>query len=143
SSPTTANQDLKGQTVQVAGIWSGDEQKDFEQVLQGFEQQTGATVQYTSDGDELPTVLQTKIAGKNPPNIALLGQPGSIVQFAKEGALKPLPADVQSAVAAHQAPAWSKFATVNGQPYGVYFDASDKSVIWYNTKQFDSVGAQP
>ncbi|HVV21874.1 MAG TPA: extracellular solute-binding protein [Pseudonocardiaceae bacterium] len=142
SSPSTQNQDLKGQTIQVAGIWSGDEQKDFEQVLHAFEQQTGATVQYTSDGDELPTVLQTKIAGKNPPNIALLGQPGSIVQFAKEGALKPLPADVQAAVAAHQSPAWSKFTTVDGKPYGVYFDASDKSVIWYNTKQFDSVGAQ-
>jgi ABC-type glycerol-3-phosphate transport system substrate-binding protein len=141
SSPTTT-QDLKGQTIQVAGIWSGDEQKDFEQVLKAFEQQTGATVQYTSDGDELPTVLQTKVAGKNPPNIAMLGQPGSIAQFAKEGALKPLPADVRQAVADHQAATWSKFATVDGQPYGVYFDASDKSVIWYNAKSFDSVGAQ-
>lgn len=134
---------LKGQTIEVAGVWSGDEQKDFQQVLQVFEQQTGATVHYTSDGDNLPTVLQTKVAGKNPPNIAFLAQPGSIAQFAKEGALKPLPADVQQTVAAHQAPAWSKFATVDGKPYGVYFDASDKSVVWYNTKSFDSLGAQP
>jgi hypothetical protein len=143
SPPPSGNQDLKGQTIQVAAIWSGDEQRDFEQVLQLFEQQTGATVQYTSDGDNLPTVLQSKVAGKNPPNIALLGQPGSIAQFAKEGALQPLPADVVQAMSAHQAPAWAKFATVNGKPYGVYFDASDKSVVWYNTKQFDSVGAQP
>jgi alpha-glucoside transport system substrate-binding protein len=134
---------LKGQTIEVAGVWSGDEQKDFQQVLQVFQQQTGATVHYTSDGDNLPTVLQTKVAGKNPPNIAFLAQPGSIAQFAKEGALKPLPADVQAAVAAHQAPAWSKFATVAGQPYGVYFDASDKSVVWYNDKAFQSLGAQP
>lgn len=139
----SSTQDLKGQTIQVAGIWSGDEQKDFQQVLAVFEQETGATVQYTSDGDNLPTVLQTKVAGKNAPNIALLGQPGSIAQFAKEGALKPLPADVQAAVTAHQAPAWSKFTTVNGKPYGVYFDASDKSVVWYNAKSFDAVGAQP
>src|SRR5690348_8012116 len=104
--------DLKGQTVEVAGVWSGDEQKDFEQVLALFEQQTGATVHYTSDGDNLPTVLQTKVAGKNPPNIAFLAQPGSIAKFAQEGALKPLPADVQQAVAAHQAPTWSTFATV-------------------------------
>ncbi len=143
SSTTGSTQDLKGQTIQVAGVWSGDEQKDFQQVLQVFEQQTGATVQYTSDGDNLPTVLQTKVAGRNPPNVAFLAQPGSIAQFAKEGALKPLPADVQAAMSAHQSPAWSKFATVDGKPYGVYFDASDKSVVWYNTKQFDSVGAQP
>jgi alpha-glucoside transport system substrate-binding protein len=143
SSAPTANQDLKGQTIQVAGVWSGDEQKDFEQVLALFQQQTGAKVQFTSDGDNLPTVLQTKVAGQNPPDIAFLAQPGSIAQFAKEGALTALPADVQQAVAAHQAAAWSRFATVNGQPYGVYFDASDKSVVWYNTKAFDSVGAQP
>jgi hypothetical protein len=133
---------LSGQTIQVAGVWSGDEQNDFEKVLQVFEKQTGATVQYTSDGDNLPTVLETKVEGKNPPNIAMLAQPGSIAQFAKAGALKPLPADVQQAVAANQSPAWSKFATVNGSPYGVYFDASDKSVVWYNTHEFGSVGAQ-
>lgn len=143
SPPSTTSQNLKGQTIQVEAIWSGNEQQDFQQVLQLFEQQTGATVQYTSEGDNLPTVLQTKIAGKNPPNIALLGQPGSIAQFAKEGVLQPLPADVVQTMAAHQAPAWSKFATVNGKPYGVYFDASDKSVVWYNTKAFDSVGATP
>lgn len=143
SSASASGQSLKGQTIQVAGVWSGDEQKDFEQVLQAFEQQTGAKVQFTSDGDNLPTVLQTKIAGGNPPDIAFLAQPGTIAQFAKEGALTPLPQDVQQAVAAHQAPAWSQFATVSGKPYGVYFDASDKSVVWYNVKAFDSVGAQP
>jgi alpha-glucoside transport system substrate-binding protein len=142
SNSAATTQDLKGQTIQVAGVWSGDEQKDFEKVLQGFEQQTGATVQFTSDGDQLPTVLQTKIAGKNPPNIAFLAQPGSIAQFAKEGALKPLPADVLQTVSQYQSPAWSKFGTVNGKVYGVWFDASDKSVVWYNTKAFNSLGAQ-
>jgi maltose-binding protein MalE len=142
SAPATT-QDLKGQTIQVAGVWSGDEQKDFQQVLAVFEQQTGAKVQYTSSGDQLPTVLQTKVAGKNPPNIAFLAQPGSIAQFAKEGALKPLPADVQQTVSQHQAAAWSKFATVDGKPYGVYFTAADKSIVWYSAKAFDTLGAQP
>jgi len=142
-SAPAATQDLKGQTIQVAGVWSGDEQKDFQQVLAVFEQQTGAKVQYTSAGDQLPTVLQTKVAGKNPPNIAFLAQPGSIAQFAKEGALKPLPADVLQTVSQYQSPAWSKFGTVNGKVYGVWFDASDKSVVWYNAKAFNSLGAQP
>ena len=142
SSPTP-NLSLKGDTINIAGVWSGDEQADFEKVLQVFESQTGATVSYTSDGDNLPTVLQTKIAGKNPPNIAFLAQPGSIQQFAKEGALVPLPVAVQQTVKQHQASAWPAFSAVNGQPYGVWFDASDKSVIWYNTKSFNSVAATP
>ncbi|HEX3784998.1 MAG TPA: carbohydrate ABC transporter substrate-binding protein [Pseudonocardiaceae bacterium] len=147
SSPSAATPppglNLKGDTIQVAGVWSGAEQADFQQVLQAFENETGATVQYTSDGDNLPTVLQTKVAGKNPPNIAFLAQPGSIAQFAKEGALKPLPANVQQTVKQHQATSWNAFATVDNQPYGVYFDASDKSVVWYNAKSFSSLGAQP
>lgn len=143
NSTTSSGQSLKGQTIQVAGVWSGDEEKDFDQVIALFEQQTGAKVQFTSDGDELPTVLQTKVAGQNPPNVAFLAQPGSIAQFAKEGALKPLPADVVQTAKSHQAAAWSNFATVGGKVYGVYFDASDKSVVWYNTKEFASLGAQP
>jgi hypothetical protein len=134
---------LRGDTINVAGVWSGDEQADFEKVLKVFEQQTGAVVNYTSDGDNLPTVLQTKVAGKNPPNIAFLAQPGSIAQFAKEGALIPLPTGVLDTVKAHQAAAWNSFDTFEGKSYGVWFDASDKSVVWYNTKSFDSVGAQP
>ncbi|WP_410574456.1 ABC transporter substrate-binding protein [Amycolatopsis sp. cmx-4-61] len=141
SAPPSAA-DLRGQTLEVAGIWSGDEQKAFERVISLFEQQTGATVHYTSDGDQLPTVLQSKVTGKNPPNIAFLGQPGSIASFAKEGALKPLPPDVQQAVAKHQSKAWADFATVDGKPYGAYFDANDKSIIWYDAKSFGSVGAQ-
>jgi maltose-binding protein MalE len=143
SNGSTSGRSLAGQTIQVAGVWSGDEQKDFEQVLSVFEQQTGAKVQFTSDGDQLPTVLQTKIAGKNPPNIAFLAQPGSIAQFAKEGALKPLPQDVLNTVNQYQSPAWRKFGTVDGKVYGVWFDASDKSVVWYNAKEFASLGAQP
>jgi alpha-glucoside transport system substrate-binding protein len=135
--------DLRGQTIDVVGVWSGDEQRDFEQVLQPFVRRTGATVRYTSEGDNLPTVLQSKVQGGNPPNIAFLAQPGSIARFANAGALKPLPPDVQQVVAQHQAPTWNDFATVNGKPYGVYFDAENKSVVWYNTQALASVGAQP
>jgi alpha-glucoside transport system substrate-binding protein len=135
--------DLQGQTIDIAGVWSGDEQRDFEQVLEVFARRTGARVRYTSEGDNLPTVLQSKFQGGKPPNIAFLAQPGSIARFVAEGALKPLPPDVQQIVAQHQGPTWNDFATVDGKPYGVYFDASDKSVVWYNTHAFASVGAQP
>lgn len=141
SGPAKPSGPLAGQTIEIEGVWSGDEQKAFEKVLDLFQQQTGATVHYTSEGDNLPTVLQTKVQGKNPPNVALLAQPGAIAQFAKEGALKPLPDDVQQEVKQHQSPVWGSFGTVAGKPYGVYFAAADKSVVWYNAKAFASVGA--
>ena len=79
----TSATDLKGQTVEVVGPWTGDEQKNFEKVLAEFTSKTGAEVKYTPAGDELPTVLQTRISGGTPPNVALIAQPGLVAQFAK------------------------------------------------------------
>jgi alpha-glucoside transport system substrate-binding protein len=135
--------DLRGDTLEILGLWSGSEQQDFQQVIDAFEAHTGASVHYTSDGDNLPTVLQTRVAGKNAPNIAFLAQPGSIAQFAAEGALKPLPPAVLNAVEAHELPAWKRFGTVNDTPYAVWFDASDKSVVWYNTATFAAARVHP
>jgi alpha-glucoside transport system substrate-binding protein len=145
STPTSsqAGADLKGKTLDVMGVWSGDEQKDFEAVLALFDQETGANVNYTAAGDDLPTVLQTKIDGKTPPNVAFLAQPGLIEQFANSGALQPLDPAVVQAIDAHYPPAWKQFGSANGVPYGVYFKAANKSTVWYNDKAFTQAGVTP
>jgi alpha-glucoside transport system substrate-binding protein len=38
---------LQGQTLEVAGVWSGDEQANFQKVLDLFKQKTGAEVRFT------------------------------------------------------------------------------------------------
>lgn len=134
--------ELAGQVIEVAGVWSGDEQKAFEAVLEGFEVRTGADVNYVSAGDDLPTVLQTKVDGKTPPNVAILAQPGLIAQFAKSGALKRLDASVQQALDTNYAPIWKQLGSVSGNPYGVYFKVANKSVVWYRDKVFQESGFQ-
>ena len=136
-------EDLKGQTVEVVGPWTGDEQKNFEKVLDEFKTKTGAVVKYTPAGDELPTVLQTRISGGTPPNVALIAQPGLVAQFAKAGALKPVNADVEKAVTDHNAAVWKQFASVDGKLYGFTFKTANKSAFWYSEKAFQQVGATP
>jgi maltose-binding protein MalE len=135
--------ELAGQTIEVSGPWSGDEQKAFQKVLAVFEKQTGATVNYTAAGDEEPTVLQSKVQGGAPPNIAILAQPGAIAQFVHEGALKPVTSDVEQQIDAHMAKAWKTFGTVDGKLYGVYFKAANKSIVWYNDRLLTPAGYQP
>src|SRR4051794_1070905 len=78
-------------TISVMAIWSGAEQKSFQAVLAGFQAANpGVKVKYTSAGDQLPTVLSTAVAGGNPPDIAILGQPGLMRDFATKGNLKPI-----------------------------------------------------
>lgn len=125
---------LDGQTVEVAAIWSGDEQEKFRAVLDAFEKKTGAKVTYTSAGDELPTVLATRLAGGSPPDIAVVGQPGLVKTLAKAGSLKPLSATTNKIVDEQYAPVWKKLGTVDGKLYGLVFKAANKSTVWYNAK---------
>ncbi|SMC97439.1 ABC transporter substrate-binding protein [Lentzea albidocapillata] len=140
---TGTTEDLKGQTVEVVGPWTGDEQKSFEQVLKVFTDKTGAEVKYTPAGDELPTVVQTRISGGTPPNVALIAQPGLVAQFARAGALKPVNADVEKAVTDHNAAVWKQLGSVDGKLYGFAFKTANKSAFWYSEKAFQQVGATP
>ena len=79
--------DLSGQSIRVAGVWTGDGQRDFETVLSAFEDLTGASVEFFSTGDDIATIVGTQIEGGNPPDIAMLPQPGLLVEFARRGAL--------------------------------------------------------
>lgn len=132
--------DLKGQSMEVAAKWSGSEQQAFQKVLDDFTKRTGASVTFTPTGDQTPTVLGTRITAGNPPDVAILPQPGLLKQFANQGALKELPSNVADLVASNYASVWKDLATVNGKLYGVWFKAANKSTVWYRTDAFQTAG---
>jgi len=134
---------LAGQTVEVAAIWTGAEQASFRTVLDTFERRTGATVRYTSGGDDLPALLNSRLAGGSPPDVALLGQPGVVAELARRGALVPLTGPAAEAVADNYDPDWRELGTVDGTLYGAYYKVSHKSVIWYRVDAFDQAGLAP
>jgi alpha-glucoside transport system substrate-binding protein len=137
---TTQAQSLKGQSIQVYAVWSGSEQANFKQVLDAFTQKTGATVTYTSTGDNMSTVLGSKIEGGAPPDVAMLPQHGLLVQLANDGSLKKVNADVGAAVDANFAPVWKDLASVDGTLYGVYYKVANKSTVWYRPQAFQDAG---
>ena len=125
--------DLSGKSIQVLAEWSGQEQQDFQKVIDAFTAKTHATVSYQGAGDQTPTVLRSKLAGGGAPDVALLAQPGAIAQFAQAGQIKPLAANVISEIDTNYDPSWKKLGTVNGQVYSIMFKAANKSTFWYNT----------
>ncbi len=142
-SKTSALPKLNGAKIEVTAEWQKDEQKNFQQVLADFEKRTGAKVQYTSTGSDTATILGTRVAGGNPPDVSLIPQPGLIQQFVTKGALKPLPQDVQDLIKANYSKDWQDRSTYNGKPYAVWFKGANKSVIWYRPDSFDQAGVQP
>jgi alpha-glucoside transport system substrate-binding protein len=135
AAPPGADIDLSGQTIEVAAVWSNDEQASFEHVLDEFEQQTGAEVTYVSGGDELPTVLSTRLAGGSPPDVAIVSQPALMQAMAGDGALVPLDAATEALIDEQYAPVWKELGTVDGTLYGFVFKAANKSTVWYNAEE--------
>ena len=143
SSTTTASKPLAGKKVEVAAVWSKDEQKKFEAVLKGFSDKTGATATFTSTGDAIGTVLGSRIASNSPPDVAVLPQPGLLKDLATKGALKELDSDTASVVGQNFAPVWKDLGSVNGKFYGIFFKAANKTTVWYNVNAFKQAGVQP
>jgi len=128
--------------ISVMAVWTGEEQKSFQAVLDGFKAANpDVSVSYTSAGDQLPTVLATAVAGGNPPDIAMLPQPGLMKQFVAKGALKPI-SFVAPTMKANFAPVWQALGTVNGKLYGLIWKGANKSTVWYNVPAFKAAGVK-
>jgi alpha-glucoside transport system substrate-binding protein len=138
-----AEADLSGETVEVAATWTGTEQANFQAVLDAFAKRTGAKVTYTSGGDDLPVLLNSRFAGGSPPDVALLAQPGVVGSLARKGQLKRLTGAAATAIADNYSDAWRQLGTVDGKLYGFYFKVANKSVMWYRTDKFHEAGVEP
>ena len=132
-----------GGTVEIAAVWTGDEQAAFEQVLEVFSEQTGVETSFTSTGDDIATVLGSRIAGGDPPDVAILPQPGLLKDLAEQNALKPIEDVAGTVVDENYADVWRELGTVNDQLYGVWFKAANKSTIWYRPPAFEAAGVEP
>ncbi|MFE6283876.1 ABC transporter substrate-binding protein [Streptomyces sp. NPDC057877] len=137
------DQALSGQTVTVAGVWSGTEQKNFQKVLDAFSEETGAKTQFVSTGDNVSTVVGSKIEGGNAPDVVMVPQVGVLQQFAKEGWLAPLSKKTEQAVDSDFAPVWKDYGSVDGTFYGLYFKAAHKSTVWYSPDALAQAGVEP
>lgn len=130
-------------TVDVAGVWTGEEAEAFRAVLGGFEEANpDASVNYNPAGDELPTVLSTAVQGGNPPDLAAVPQPGLVRDFQEQGALQPL-AFAEEQIKEDFTPGAVEIATFDGQVYGFLFKAANKSTVWFNVGLYDTAGVEP
>jgi alpha-glucoside transport system substrate-binding protein len=134
--------DLSGESVEVAAVWTGAEEERFRLVLDRFEEETGAEATFTSTGDDISAALEPRIAGGDPPDVAILPQPGLLSDFAARGALQPIEEIAGATVDENYAPIWRELGTVDGTLYGVWFKAANKSLVWYSREVFRDAGAQ-
>ncbi|ELS53747.1 putative Sugar ABC transporter solute-binding protein [Streptomyces viridochromogenes Tue57] len=132
---------LNGESLEVAAVWTGAEQANFKKVLAEFEKRTGAKVTFVPAQDPIINFLGSKVAGGQPPDIAMLPQPGAIKQAVDKKWAKPLGADVIKELQENYSQGWQDIGKVDDKQYGVYYKAANKSLIWYNAQVFENAGA--
>ena len=136
--------DLTGTTVEVVAVWQDAEAKAFERVLDRFERDTGATVSYTSTaGEDIVAVLERRLDAGDPPDVAVLPQPGLLSHFVEGGAILPIDALVGDDVRENWAPVWQRLGSVDNELYGLWFKAANKSLFWYSITAFEQAGVVP
>lgn len=126
--------------VNVLGVWSGAERDAFTDVVLPFTAETGIGMAFEGTRD-LAAVLTTRVEAGNPPDLAILPNPGQMVEFASAGALVDLSTFLDmDQVGSDYAQSWIDLGSFNGGFHGIFYKAANKSLVWYNPKAFAAAG---
>ncbi|UZJ23441.1 ABC transporter substrate-binding protein [Rhodococcus antarcticus] len=131
--------DLSGKTISVSAGIVTPEDTAYIDSYKPFEDCTGAKVTYDGNKDFETQILVRARAG-NPPDIAIVPQPGLVKQLVATGAAKPAPKAVADNVDKFWSPEWKAYTTVDGKYYGAPSGASVKSLVWYSPSEFKDSG---
>lgn len=137
---SAATTDDETKTVTILGQFSGEQQAHFEASIAPFEDATGIDVIYEST-DKFNTLLSLRIVAYNTPDLVVLPQPGLMADLARDGLLVPLTDILETkALRISYADAWLDLGTVDNVPYGLWYRASVKSLVWYRPTAFETKG---
>ncbi|MGC5628129.1 ABC transporter substrate-binding protein [Georgenia sp. Z1344] len=134
--------DLSGQTIEIATRWTGSERDRFDQVLDAFEQATGARVDQLGLGGNPVLAITESLDNGRPPNVAVVGSPTLVRSLAEDGAIVPLAEEVRATIEDSYAPTWTDLGSVDGDVYAVWMEATSKSLLWYDAAAYADAGVE-
>src|SRR6266508_879061 len=125
-----------GGSVSLLGVLGDAELEAFETVLAPFESATGIDVQYESNRD-IGAVLQTRVEGGNPPDLAANPGVGQMIGFAEAGELVDIGSFLDPAELAEQYDeALLAGISIDDKLYGIYTAVNLEGLIWYNPRTY-------
>jgi len=131
--------DLSGKSVTVYAGIVAPEDTAYINSYKPFEDCTGVKVNYTADKSFEQQVLVQAKAG-NPPDIAIVPQPGLLKQLVATGKAVAAPQAVSDNVDKWWGEDWKAYGTVDGTFYAAPSGASVKSLVWYSPQEFSDMG---
>ncbi len=132
--------DITGKSVDLYTSIITPEDTPYKNAFKVWEDCTGAKLSYTGDKN-FEAQLKVRVQAGNPPDIALIPQPGLLKTIVElSGSVKQPSPLAQQNVDTYYGKLWKDLGTVNGQYYGTPNSANVKSFVWYSPKQFKADG---
>jgi alpha-glucoside transport system substrate-binding protein len=132
--PYSAYAGHSGTTVTMFGSILSPESDSLNTSWAEFQKCTGITIKYTGS-NTFEADLPVKVSGGNPPDLAIIPQPGLLASMVASGSVKKPPAGTVANEAAWNA-AWKSYGSVDGTFYAAPMSANMKSLVWYSPKYF-------
>lgn len=133
---------IQSNTVDLLTTWGDGELESFKAVVAPFESKEGIKITIESTRDVNATVT-TRLAGNNPPDIAVLPNPGKMQQLASQRRLVELDSFLDMGkVRSDYSSSWVDLGSYKGHLYSISYKAANKGTVWYSPKQFQSNGYQ-
>lgn len=130
---------FEGAEVNVYGTILNEEQERLNESWVEFEECTGIDVVYEGSA-EFEAQLNVRIQGGNPPDLAIIPQPGLLQTVVGTGAVLPAPEAVAANATEYWSETWQGFGTVDDTLYGAPLMASVKGFVWYQPALFEENG---
>jgi alpha-glucoside transport system substrate-binding protein len=138
--PADAAGDFGGATVTITGPERDDPSiASLNDTLQAFGETVNLNIEYTGDAD-WEANINTQVEGGNPPDISFFPQPGKLADFARDGFIVPVSAEVDATIDANWAEGFQIYGNVDGTQYGVPAKTDLKSLVWYQPAAFEEAG---
>jgi alpha-glucoside transport system substrate-binding protein len=132
--------DLEGTEVSVYTTIVEPEAETQTASYKPFEDCTGVTINYEGSR-EMEAQLPVRVQAGNPPDIAILPQPGLLQTLVNDyDAVLPAPEQVEANVDEGWAPEWKEYGTVDGTFYAAPLGSNVKSYVWYSPSMFADAG---
>ena len=138
--------DFSGEQLTIFGPWLAGEGEAFQDLVNFFNEATGANGTYTgSDSLEQQIVIDAEAGSA--PNLTVFPQPGLAANMAARGFLTPLADGTSDWIEENFAAgaSWVDLGTYAGEGgdealYGFFFNVNVKSLVWYIPENFEDFG---
>ncbi len=135
SAESAESQDDTQEPLVVMTSMGGQLLEAFETTVSEYGERAGYETQVETVSD-ISTLLITRAQANNLPDATQLAKPGQMRDFVDQGEVVELDPEI---VADHPQ-AFVDLGSVNDKLYGIFVDASLKSLVWYNPKSFEAGG---